>query len=51
VLPFNTFSTQEMIEVVQWIQAKNHRAYLSHRKKKLQTDMVPPERGNPVEKT
>jgi hypothetical protein len=38
VLPLKTFSTQEMIEIVQWIQEKNHRAYLSHRKKKLEAE-------------
>lgn len=35
VLPMKTFSKQEAIEVVRWIREKNHRAYLSHRKRKL----------------
>ncbi len=40
VLPLKTFSTEEMIEIVQWIQEKNHRAYLSHRKKTLQMENI-----------
>jgi hypothetical protein len=39
VPPLKRFSTQEMIEVVPWIQRKNYQAYLSHRKKKLHGDV------------
>jgi len=35
VLPMKTFSRKEAIEVVKWVQIKNHKAYLSHRKRKL----------------
>jgi hypothetical protein len=29
------FDVLDLIELVSWIQIKNHRAYLSHRKRKL----------------
>jgi len=29
------FDAFDLIELVSWIQMKNHRAYLSHRKRKL----------------
>jgi len=35
VLPLKKFDTKATIELVIWIQEKNHRSYLSHRKKKL----------------
>jgi len=36
VLPMRVFDTKAMIELVIWIQEKNHRSYISHRKKKLE---------------
>ena len=33
VLPLKNFSVKEVIELVRWIQVKNHKAYISHRKK------------------
>jgi hypothetical protein len=35
VLPMKIFDAFDLIELVSWIQMKNHRAYLSHRKRKL----------------
>jgi hypothetical protein len=35
VLPMKIFDVIELIEMVSWIQMKNHRAYISHRKRKL----------------
>jgi hypothetical protein len=32
-----TFDIIDLIELVEWIQLKNYRAYLSHRKRKLAT--------------
>ena len=35
VLPMKTFSGQEATELVRWVREKNHKAYLSHGKRKL----------------
>ncbi|MDD3083078.1 MAG: hypothetical protein PHW17_12750, partial [Desulfobacterales bacterium] len=35
LLPFREFDLGLTIELVCWIQLKNHRAYLAHRKRKL----------------
>ncbi len=35
ILPMKTLNTQELINLVLWIEIRNHRAYLSHRKHKL----------------
>jgi len=34
-LPMHKFDAIEMINLVAWIQTKNYRAYISHRKRKL----------------
>jgi hypothetical protein len=35
VLPLRIFDIEMMLSLVAWIQFRNHRAYLSHRRKKL----------------
>ena len=35
VFPIKRFDALDLIDLVSWIQMKNHRAYLSHRKRKL----------------
>jgi hypothetical protein len=35
VLPLKEFDIEMAIELVAWLQCRNHRAYLSHRKKKM----------------
>ena len=37
VLPLRTFDEQTAIELVRWIQLKNYRAYISHKKRKINT--------------
>ena len=39
VLPMKKFSRRETIEIVRWIQEKNHKAYTSHRKRKFRKDL------------
>ena len=35
VLPLRVFNAEMIIELIGWIQRRNHRSYLSHRKKQL----------------
>lgn len=35
VVPITAFDVTDLIELVSWIQMMNHRAYRSHRKRKL----------------
>lgn len=35
LLPLRKFDIHASLELVQWIQVKNHKAYLSHRKKRI----------------
>jgi hypothetical protein len=39
VLPLKEPSTLDTIHLVKWIQEKNHKAYLSHRKKKIEKNI------------
>jgi len=35
-LPLKHYDIDEAISLVRWVQIKNHKAYLSHRKKKFE---------------
>jgi len=35
-VPLRTYDIDGAILLVKWIQAKNHKAYLSHRKKRIE---------------
>jgi hypothetical protein len=35
VLPMRRFDTAMTIDLVKWIQYRNHRSYLSHRKRRM----------------
>jgi hypothetical protein len=35
ILPMKRHTFESLLEQIAWIQARNHRAYLSHRKKRL----------------
>jgi hypothetical protein len=36
ILPLRTFDVDEALEIVRWIQYRNHLAYQSHRKRKAE---------------
>jgi hypothetical protein len=38
VLPLKTFDTHAALKLIRWIQRKNHLAFLSHRKARLEAD-------------
>jgi ABC-type cobalamin transport system ATPase subunit len=42
VLPLRIFDAEMSIELIEWIQLRNHRSYLSHRKKQLAKASVYP---------
>ncbi len=33
VLPLRTYTIEEVLELVGWVQRRNHQAYVSHRKR------------------
>jgi len=45
VLPLKTFDTHAALKLIRWIQRKNHRAYLSHRKARPKDDPLVDERS------
>jgi len=34
VLPLRTVTVEDVLELVAWVQRRNHRAYLAHRKRR-----------------
>jgi len=34
VLPLRVYTKEEMLALVLWVQRRNHRAYLAHRKRR-----------------
>ena len=37
VLPLRTYTIAEVLELVAWVQRRNHQAYRSHRKRREET--------------